>query len=1102
MFTRNLLALAIISALLMGCGPDSSSDDTSSNDTTLEDTAVSSDTENSDAKEDSVSDPCEGIDCGTGGECNAGKCECNSGYEMDADGSCTDIDECMTDNGDCGENAQCSNQEGAAVLCTCKPGFLYNPEGECVPTPACQFVSCGANSHCEEGVCICDAGYEADADGTCADIDECATSNGGCGDALYWSCTNNEGTVATCADIDECASNNGGCGDALYWGCTNNEGTFATCPDIDECASNNGGCGDALYWDCTNNEGTFATCADIDECASNNGGCGDALYWGCTNNEGTVATCADIDECASNNGNCGPPEHVICTDQTGSDPLCSDVDECALGVHNCDVNAICTNTPYTEDEAGWACTCIPGYTGDGTTCACDVDSLVIECLWSQLYALDGLHWVYRAQDAYLDLEHTQPIANGDAALSFKASGNNIPTVSDLDWTAGLDYTEQQLWYKGFGPRPAYFDHGNGDEYVYFVNGMATNFESQPGQLSPREAKGDFHLIHCFRSMPGAHYEAGGFGGGISWKDRSGSNQIKIVVGANAWVYGPADKVTVWGQDNIVEIKLSANGDTQLFLNQELLIDTNFPGLNAEGVLYEFNLGTNSHIMAHHFRAVMMKRNGHFTADELAVIYETTDALWPRGQFPSFPYLDGAWTNSATTWNYLSKIWSPATGSFSGGNGEEGTHLHQWYYWRKDDPLFGEDNPLRAHLPIPGATGPSLTRTEYVTDNTLGNPVIFDKPGDGTVQVMRVITPVDSAGTQGEPLAGSWVYDNIDDNECTLGTDNCSDDATCLNVPGSFECSCNPGYDGDGVSCTDIDECDTNNGECGDATYTNCTNNVGAVPTCTDIDECATNNGGCGDALYWGCTNNEGTFATCADIDECATNNGGCGDALDWDCTNNAGAVATCTLANGLACNAGGTPCTSGNCYEDFDGDGYDPGNASPSSKCHPAPPFVGVDCDDNCATCFPGSSATTTETDLLDQNCDGNLNDYTGVLPKVCDLSATGQTAANGLPIPQNQMCQANSNIPGMLNGCDSYCEAGGTFSSAVAALASGTVTHPNVWVSGSGYPGFNWATCYFIPLPGWGLNSHGRTGCQTVKTGYPIRTCTCNGAYAFSGYH
>ncbi|MHA7628622.1 FG-GAP-like repeat-containing protein [Corallococcus sp. M7] len=47
---------------------------------------------------------------------------------------------------------------------------------------------------------------------------------------------------------------------------------------------------------------------------------------------------------------------------------------------------------------------------------------------------------------------------------------------------------------------------------------------------------------------------------------------------------------------------------------------------------------------------------------------------------------------------------------------------------------------------------------------------------------------------------------IDVNECAAGTDNCSENATCTNTVGSFTCACNAGYEGDGVTCTNIDEC--------------------------------------------------------------------------------------------------------------------------------------------------------------------------------------------------------------------------------------------------------------------------------------------------------
>ena len=41
----------------------------------------------------------------------------------------------------------------------------------------------------------------------------------------------------------------------------------------------------------------------------------------------------------------------------------------------------------------------------------------------------------------------------------------------------------------------------------------------------------------------------------------------------------------------------------------------------------------------------------------------------------------------------------------------------------------------------------------------------------------------------------------DFNECIAETDNCDTNATCTNTPGSFTCTCNQGYTGDGVMCT-------------------------------------------------------------------------------------------------------------------------------------------------------------------------------------------------------------------------------------------------------------------------------------------------------------
>jgi len=46
-----------------------------------------------------------------------------------------------------------------------------------------------------------------------------------------------------------------------------------------------------------------------------------------------------------------------------------------------------------------------------------------------------------------------------------------------------------------------------------------------------------------------------------------------------------------------------------------------------------------------------------------------------------------------------------------------------------------------------------------------------------------------------------IRDNADIDECVTNNGGCSADADCSNSPGSYTCTCRPGYTGDGVSCT-------------------------------------------------------------------------------------------------------------------------------------------------------------------------------------------------------------------------------------------------------------------------------------------------------------
>jgi hypothetical protein len=48
------------------------------------------------------------------------------------------------------------------------------------------------------------------------------------------------------------------------------------------------------------------------------------------------------------------------------------------------------------------------------------------------------------------------------------------------------------------------------------------------------------------------------------------------------------------------------------------------------------------------------------------------------------------------------------------------------------------------------------------------------------------------------------------------------------------CACDAGYRGDGATCSDIDECLTNNGGCGPVEFNRCTNNPGGPATCVEL----------------------------------------------------------------------------------------------------------------------------------------------------------------------------------------------------------------------------------------------------------------------------
>ncbi|XP_061751056.1 latent-transforming growth factor beta-binding protein 2-like isoform X2 [Nerophis ophidion] len=261
---------------------------------------------------------CDGTGLCVGGQCTntigSYSCSCPSGLEMIDGTSCrgicspefhlkieyayfpplavlvsvhlclcaTDIDECLTIVGVCGEG-RCLNSEGS-YMCICPDGYdTLDGQTGCQDVDECSKNNVCLRSQCvnTDGsfICLCEAGFKFSEDtADCEDLNECKEFGSSvCG---TWRCENTigsyrcfmgcqpglEGEDATDCDVDECLNK------TICWNhsfCENTDGSYrcqcdqgytnptedpSKCVDVNECKMSLALCGEAL---CENYDGSF-----------------------------------------------------------------------------------------------------------------------------------------------------------------------------------------------------------------------------------------------------------------------------------------------------------------------------------------------------------------------------------------------------------------------------------------------------------------------------------------------------------------------------------------------------------------------------------------------------------------------------------------------------------------------------------------------------------------------------------------------------------------------------------------------------------------------------------------------------------------------------
>ncbi|KAM3930833.1 uncharacterized protein RB166_004300 [Leptodactylus fuscus] len=811
----------------------------------------------------------------------------------------------------------------ASDLCAAK-GLKCHKDADCLSTAAGDYF------------CVCKDGYSGTGE-VCADVNECSTSLHQCHQQAI--CTNTIGSYTcqckpgytgngfTCSDINECASGNGGChtdaictntpGDRTCQCKTGYTGSGVSCTDVDECKKAN-----LCHWNatCYNNPGSYV-------CTCNPGFKGNGNY-----------LCLDIDECTDSPGICSRafgftgcrnlPGSYQCTCSSGyqnTENRCVDIDECANRI--CSPFSTCTNSP-----GSYSCVCKDGFNGNGLTCV-DIN----ECV--------------AGNRCHPQAECTNFLGSYNCTCRRGFFGNGF-SCSDID----------ECQQDNACPSESTCRNTEGSFQCICAAGYMINQsrcvdidECSAGICSPNAS--------C-QNYPGSFRcscKNGFTGDGITCTD------INECVQNNGGCHVNAICTNLPGSFSCSCLSgFSGDGVRQC-------LDIDECARNNGNCLYGATCmntpGSYRCLCATGFQAV--NSTSCQDVDECSTVaggcqlnaqcFNTFGSFYCKCR-------SGFSSNNGLSCNDIDEclsspchVQATCTNTFgsydcSCNNGFDGNGFNCSDIDECRNPLSCHEHAQCSNLPgsykcqcFLGFTGDGFLCEDIdecslsndtcmegtVCINSLGSYVCSCLNGSvaingSCVQPSSACKP--SCHTKGLCHATAMGYkcvcdvgyqgngvDCQDIDECQK--DMCKDNTTiCVNTAGSYMCICKPGFSFNNSQCLDIDECTSGNHDC--HAMAECFNTFGGFEckckngyqgngvNCTDIDECHTDNGGC--HLTATCTNTPGSY-------NCSCLKGFVGDGKDcWDIDECQDYTSFCSNYSQCANTAGSYHCA---CIEGFQGDG-------------------------------------------------------------------------------------------------------------------------------------------------------------------------------------